>query len=142
MLRFAVALFSLFVAGSGTFADSNAVLTVTVENVSSRGGDLRIALYDRAHWDTDRDETVKDAVVPAVAPSTVVEFQDLKPGVYGLKMFQDFNHNRKFDFISLALPREKYGFSNDAPAIFGEPSFDRTKFTLRPGANAMTVHLR
>jgi len=122
-------------------ADTDSTLTVTVQKVSPRGGDLRLALYDREHWDDDDAPPIKDIVVPATSPQTVATFQGLKPGTYGLKMFQDFNRNGKFDFTWLGLPAEKYGFSNDAPAMFGEPSFDRTKFILSPGPNAMTLRL-
>jgi uncharacterized protein (DUF2141 family) len=139
ILPFAAAV--LLAAGTAQ-ADPDATLTVTVQKVSSRGGELRLALYDRANWDNDDAPPVKDAVVPANPPHTVVTIEGLKPGIYGLKMFQDFNRNGKFDFTWLGLPAEKYGFSNNASAMFGEPSFDRTKFTLSPGPNAMTLHLR
>jgi len=131
----------LLTIGSSS-AGPDATLTVTVQKVSRQGGDLRLALYDRAHWDDDDAPPVKDAVVPAVTPRTVVTMSGLKAGTYGLKMFQDFNRNQKFDFTWLGLPGERYGFSNDASAMFGEPPFEQARFTLVPGHNAMTVHLR
>jgi|SRR2546423_8945403 len=140
-LIFVPAAVMLFAAGSSQ-ADSDATLTVMVQKVSSHGGDLRLAVYDRGHWDDDDAPPIKDEVVPADAPETTVTFQGLKPGIYGLKMFQDFNRNGKFDFTWLGLPAEKYGFSNDARAMFGEPSFDSAKFNLLPGPNTMTLHLR
>lgn len=133
---------AMLLSVGGCSADPDTTLTVTVQKVSSRGGDLRLALYDRAHWDDDNAPPVKDAVVPAMTPRTVITIPGLKPGTYGLKMFQDINRNQNFDFTWLGLPGEKYGFSNDASAMFGEPSFDRASFTLIPGHNAMTVHLR
>jgi uncharacterized protein (DUF2141 family) len=136
-----VSAIAMLLGAGSTQADSDSTLTVTVQKVSPRGGDLRLALYDRAHWDDDDAPPVKDVVVPANPPRTIVTFQGLTPGTYGLKMFQDFNRNGKFDFTWLGLPAEKYGFSNDAPAMFAEPSFDRTKFILSPGPNAMTLHL-
>jgi uncharacterized protein (DUF2141 family) len=132
---------TVLLAIASSRADTDSTLTVTVKKVSPRGGDLRLALYDRAHWDDDAAPPIQDIVAPATPPQTVVTFQGLKPGTYGLKMFQDFNRNGKFDFTWLGLPAEKYGFSNDAPAMFGEPSFDRTKFILSPGPNAMTLRL-
>ena len=138
----AAALAAVLIATELGHAQPDASLTVIVGKVSSRGGDLRLALYDRAHWDDDNAPPVKDEVVPARAPQTIVTFQGLKPGIYGLKMFQDVNRNGSFDFTWLGWPAEKYGFSNDAPAMFGAPSFDRTKFTLLPGTNVIAIHLR
>ncbi|MBV9571986.1 MAG: DUF2141 domain-containing protein [Alphaproteobacteria bacterium] len=143
MLKSLAATFAaIWIAAGACHAEPDASLTVTVRKVSTRGGDLRLALYDRAHWDNDDAPPVKDEVVAAHAPETSVMFQGLKPGIYGLKMFQDVNRNARFDFTWLGLPDEKYGFSRDAPAMFGSPAFDRTKFTLLPGPNAIVIHLR
>jgi uncharacterized protein (DUF2141 family) len=122
--------------------EQTAILTVKVENVSKKGGDVRLGLYERGSWSNDKAEPGAGAVVPAVAPETVIVLRNLKPGTYGAKLFQDFNRNGEFDFTWLGLPAEKYGFSDDPSVLFHEPGFDATKFTLAPGANTIIVHLR
>jgi uncharacterized protein (DUF2141 family) len=119
-----------------------ASLTVKVEKVSPRGGDLRLALYNEALWTNDDAQPIADLVVPTQHGETVATFTNLKPGVYGLKCFQDFNRNGKFDMDWLGLPLEKYCFSNDAHPILSEPDFDRAKFNLSDGANTIIVHLQ
>ncbi len=119
-----------------------ASLTVKVEKVSPRGGDLRLALYDEASWSNDDANPIADLVVPAQRGENVVTFNNLKPGVYGLKCFQDVNRNGKFDEDWLGLPTEKYCFSNDAHPVLSEPEFDRAKFTLSDGANTIIVHMQ
>ncbi|MEJ0042714.1 MAG: DUF2141 domain-containing protein [Rhizomicrobium sp.] len=119
-----------------------ATLTVKVEKVSPRGGDVRVALYTRDNYSgADADATI-DAVVPAKPGETIVVLKPVKPGIYAVKLFQDFNRNGEFDMNWIGLPLEKYGFSNDASPTLSEPPFDATKFELRPGANTITVHLR
>ena len=103
---------------------------------------MRLALYDEASWRNDDAEPVAGIVVPAVSPETVAILKDVRPGVYGLKLFQDENRNGRFDFTWLGLPAEPYGFSNDARPIFSEPGFARTRFRLSAGANTITVHLQ
>ena len=117
------------------FAAQATTLTVTIENIDPKGGELRVALYDEA-------VPIFDSVVPAVAPQTVVTMSDVKPGVYGIKMFQDVNRNGKFDQNFIGLPLERYGFSRDARPFLSEPGFDRTKFTIHDGENAITIHLQ
>jgi uncharacterized protein (DUF2141 family) len=124
------------------WAGQLASLTVRVERVSPRGGDIRLALYDEASWPNDDADPVADIVVPAVSPETIATFKRVKPGVYGLKLFQDENRNGRFDFTWLGLPAERYGFSNDAHPIFSEPGFSRARFKLPAGANTITVHLQ
>jgi len=124
------------------WAGQLASLAVRVERVSPHGGDVRLALYDEASWPNDDAEPVADLVVPAVSPETIAIFKGVKPGTYGLKLFQDENRNGRFDFTWLGLPAERYGFSNDARPFFSEPGFSHTRFKLSPGANTITVHLQ
>ncbi len=113
-----------------------------MEKVSPRGGDVRVALYDAQNYSLDNADPVADAVVPAKPGETVVALANLKPGIYAVKLFQDFNRNGQFDMSWIGLPLEKFGFSNDARPTFSEPPFDATKFELRPGANTITIHLQ
>ncbi|MGA7675069.1 MAG: DUF2141 domain-containing protein [Rhizomicrobium sp.] len=123
-------------------AASAATLTVQVENIDQKGGDLHVALYDEASWTNDDAKPVADMVVPAVPPETTVTFKNVAPGVYGVKSYQDANRNGKFDQDWLGLPLERYGFSNDARPILSEPGFARTKFTLPDGETAIVIHLQ
>jgi uncharacterized protein (DUF2141 family) len=124
------------------FAAPQASLTIKVEKVSPRGGDIRAALYDQSNYALDSGGTVTDAVVPAHPGETIVTLGPVKPGIYAVKLFQDFNRNGKFDLNWLGYPEEKYGFSNDASPGLTEPSFDDVKFELKPGANTIVVHLQ
>lgn len=131
------ALFTLVPVAAGA-----ATLTITVGNVDPEGGELHVALYTERLWKSDDAEPVTGAIVPAVAPQTVVTLKDVKPGVYGMKMYQDANRNGKFDQNLIGLPLERYGFSRDARPVLSEPGFDKTKFTVHEGDNAITAHLQ
>jgi len=134
---------ALALAAVPTFAAAPlATLTIKVEKVSPRGGDVRVALYDRDNYPLNDADPVVDAVVPAHPGETIVTLKPVKPGVYAVKLFQDFNRNGQFDMNWFGYPLEKYGFSNDASPTLSEPPFDATKFELRPGANTITIHLR
>jgi len=136
VLRFALAILLCMASASA------ATLTVKVENIDKKGGDLHVALYDQASWSNDDAEPLAGAIVPAIAPETNVTLQNIKPGVYGVKTYQDVNRNGKFDQNWLGLPLEPYGFSNDAKPVLTAPGFDRTKFMVRDGANIIMIHLQ
>ena len=119
-----------------------ATLIVKVEKVSRRGGDVRVALYTSANYSVSNAEPVMDAVTAAKPGETIVTLRGIKPGDYAIKMFQDFNRNGAFDMNWLGLPLERYGFSNDAHPTFSEPSFDETRFTVKPGTNMITIKLQ
>ncbi len=124
------------------FAADAATLTIHVANISPKGGTLRLSLYDEFGWSSAADDPIASANVPAVAPETTVVLKDLKPGVYGVKTYQDANNNDKFDKNFIGLPQERYGFSHDAKVFMSEPSFDRACFTLKEGAQEITIHLK
>lgn len=133
----------LFVlAGVPASAAPLATLIVKVEKVSPRGGDVRVALYNRTSYPLDNANPVVDSVVTAKPGETIVTLSGIKPGEYAVKLFQDFNRNGRFDMNWFGLPLEKYGFSNDARPTFSEPPFDATRFELRPGTNTITIHLQ
>ncbi len=124
------------------FAAEAATLTVKVENIGAKGGTLSLSLYDEASWSKDSDAPLASANVPAVAPETTVTLTDIKPGIYGVKAFQDANRNGKFDQNFLGLPLERFGFSRDARPFLSAPGFDRTKFVVVDGVNEITIHLQ
>ena len=42
----------------------------------------------------------------------------------------------------IGMPREGYGFSNNAPAIFGLPSFSRVRLAVPRTGMGTTIRLR
>ena len=138
MSRLTLALLLLLVPAAARAA----TLTVKVDNIDAKGGILRLSLYDEASWSKDGAEPVASADVPAVAPETVVTLNNIKPGVYGVKTYQDANRNGKFDQNFIGLPLERFGFSRDAKPVLSAPGFERTKFTVVDGVNEITIHLQ
>src|ERR1051325_1839361 len=118
-----------------------ATLVVKVEAVSPKGGNLRVAVYDRTSYEGHDADPVVDKVVNAVGPEMTVEFDDLPPGTYAIKMFQDLNRNGEFDTNFLGLPAEPFGFSNYARPLFDQPSFDAAKFTVQD-RRTLTIRLK
>lgn len=69
------------------------------------------------------------------------DFEDIPPGTYALAVVHDENMNGKLDANWLGVPTEGYGFSNDAKAFLGAPSFSAASF-LYDGRNVdLTIRL-
>lgn len=127
---------------TATLPATAASLVVRVKDIDPKGGTLRLSLYDEFSWSAATDEPIASANVPAVTPETIVTLSDIKPGVYGIKLFQDFNNNGKFDQNFIGLPLERYGFSRDARPFLSTPSFQNTKFQVVEGENKITIKLQ
>jgi uncharacterized protein (DUF2141 family) len=57
------------------------------------------------------------------------DFEAIPPGTYALAVIHDENSNGKLDTNLLGIPTAGYGFSNDATALVGTPSFSDASFS-------------
>ena len=78
--------------------------------------------------------------VPAVAPVTRACFW-LPPGQYELAIYHDENGDRKFN-RTLFIPKEGFGFSNDASTTLGLPKLEDARFTLPAGGSTVRMKMR
>lgn len=69
------------------------------------------------------------------------DFEDIAPGTYALAVIHDENMSGKLDTNRLGVPTEGYGFSNDAKAFLGAPSFPAAKFQYDGQNLDMTIGL-
>lgn len=126
----------LALAASAAAAD----LAVTIENVGGAGGNVRVGLFANGQTfpgNPDRGETV-----PAAPGGVTVVFRDLQPGNYAVSAFHDLNANNKLDTGLFGRPAEPLGFSRDARARMGPPSFDDAAFAVDGAAAKIAVRLR
>lgn len=68
-------------------------------------------------------------------------FLDIPPGTYALAVIHDENMDGKLETNWLGIPREGYGFSNDAKAMMGAPSFKAASFPYDGQNLDMTIRL-
>ena len=68
-------------------------------------------------------------------------FLDIPPGTYALAVIHDENRDGRLETNWLGVPTEGYGFSNDATAVGGAPSFDAASFTYDGQTIDLTIRL-
>jgi len=69
------------------------------------------------------------------------DFEDVPPGTYALAVIHDENMNGKLETNWLGIPKEGYGFSNDAKGILGAPSFAAASFRYDGRSLDLTMSL-
>jgi uncharacterized protein (DUF2141 family) len=122
--------------------DARADLTLHIEDVSPKGGMVRLGLYDRARYPDNDSTPVASADVKATPGEMTITLHNIPIGTYAVQVFQDINSNNKMDTTFLGLPEEPFGFSQDARPFLSKPSFDEVKFDLKVGANLQVIHLQ
>ena len=137
-----LSLATLFSAAAA-FADT---LTVTVNNIE-KAGEIHVAVYDNAEaFEADRGEKggaapgITDGTIEMVEPGSVTYVYELPPGTYAIGIFHDVNLNNKMDNNLFGIPKEQYGFSNNARAFLGPPAFEAAAFMLE-GETTQSIDL-
>lgn len=114
---------------TGPMSDTR--LNVVIGNVRSARGVIAVSLYaDDPKRFLAKRGSLYVGRVPAVAGVTRMCIHLPSTGTYGLAIYHDEDGDRKFKRSAIGLPAEGYAFSNNAPTIFGLPSFGRVRFKV------------
>ena len=107
--------------------------TVQISGLRSDDGFVRIAVFDGTS-DFPRGEAVLRLEVAVRDGSVAADLGDVPRGVYAVAFYHDENANNVFDRGLFGVPVEGFGFSNDAPVVFGPPDFDEAAVQIGPDA--------
>ncbi len=100
-------------------------LRVEITNLRSSEGKILLQLLDEEKNElSGYSQSVKDH-------KCTIIIRNLPPGVYAFRFFHDENSNNELDTNWLGLPKEGYGFSNNAKGSFGPPAFEEWLFVLQ-----------
>ena len=121
-------------------------VTVEVRNIETKG-EMHLAIYDDANvFENDNGEKggaakgIVEGVIEEVGTGTATYSFELPNGTYAIGIFVDANYNNEMDRNFFGVPKEQYGFSNDAKGSFGPPSFKEASFTVT-GDMGLTINL-
>lgn len=117
-------------------------LTIRIVDLEPSGGSVAIALFESPEAYDKRSPALRSVVLPVEGQAREWLLDDLAPGDYAAVAYQDLNDNHTLDKGRLGIPKEPYGFSNDAKAAFGPPSFDRARFRYDGDGATLEIRLR
>jgi uncharacterized protein (DUF2141 family) len=139
MIKYACCLLVfLFLMPCGASADT---LLVTVKGIKVGQGNIRVAVFDKAHrTGFSEGKYFKGAEVAASKKEITVKIPNLKPGEYAIAIIQDLNKNQKLDRNRLKIPTEPYGFSGKWKR--GAASYDQAKIDTKVVGSAVTITLK
>jgi uncharacterized protein (DUF2141 family) len=87
-------------------------LTVRIENADVGKGHLMIAVFNSGG--DFPNNSFREQRIVVTERTMAVTFPNLPIGQYAVSVYQDSNDNGKLDTLIFGIPKEKYGFSNDA----------------------------
>ena len=108
---------------------------------------MHLAIYDDAavfeNDDGDKGGAARgiiDGIIEEVKTGSATYIFDIPDGTYAIGIFVDVNYNNKMDRNFLGIPKEQYGFSNNAKGNFGPPSFEAASFKVA-GETRLSIDL-
>ena len=101
-----------------TYSQTKTGLQIEVHNVQSVQGNIMLAVYKSPETFLT-DNIHKGLAVPVTEQgSMIVEIEGIEFGHYSVSVFHDKNQNGQLDTKIFKIPKEPFGFSNDAKGIF------------------------
>jgi uncharacterized protein (DUF2141 family) len=142
---------STFVASlsSAFFTASTACANALIlhEDNIREAGEILIAIYDDAQpFEADRGDEggaapgIIEGPIEPVEPGSVTYRYELPAGTYAIGIFHDANLNNRLDNFFFGIPREQYGFSNNARGFMGPPSFEDAAIAVE-GVTELRIRL-
>ena len=104
---------------------------------------VRVAVYsaNAPEQFPSEEKYYRGVVYEATSDRLTVRIPDLPPGKYAVGVFVDNNRNGKQDKNILGVPKEIYGFSNNARGTFGTPEFTEAAFDIGENDVIKSIHL-
>ena len=99
-------------------------VVIEVTNLRNADGVVRACMTrDSARFPRCQDASQGYRTVVPAGQATTLRFPNVQPGTYAIALLHDENDNGKADRVLGMMPREGFGFSNDAPVNMGPPAF-------------------
>jgi uncharacterized protein (DUF2141 family) len=129
---------------AGTARASCPGIHVTILNIRNAIGTVDCALFNSSSgFPTDTLRSAMRLTAMKVPNRTArCDFDELPAGRYALVVLHDENMNGRIDYNWLGIPREGYGFSNDARGILAAPSFEQAAFVYDGKTLDLSISLR
>ena len=117
-------------------SQETATITITFTNIKTANGQLMVALNDT------KGDMVQGYIVPVTKTGNLVyTIKDVKPGNYTMAVFHDLNKDEELNTNMVGIPKEPYGFSNNARGTFGPPSLEDQTFAVQ-GSTTLSIALK
>ena len=136
-------LFVLLIANTSSAAsESTGNLIVNISGFPSSDWFAMVALNNSEEsYKGGENEAIAKTKTMVVDQKVQVIFTNLPYGSYGVSIYHDENSNGEMDKNMMGIPKEAYGFSNNAKGFFGKPDYKDVKFELNSAEMQIVINL-
>ncbi len=118
-------------------------LIVQINGFENDSGRAMLALVDRREQFLSRKlEPFRSATVTIRKQQARWVFENLPHGEYAISVYHDANGNGELDSNLLRIPKEAYGFSNNARGTFGPPDYEQASFEISKSETTLIITVK
>ncbi|MFA5667883.1 MAG: DUF2141 domain-containing protein [Balneolaceae bacterium] len=121
-------------------ATQKASFKLYINGIEKVEGEIRIAIFDSKNKYTK--DPIHAVVLPISDTKVELELENMSYGEYAIAVYHDQNKNGKLDTNLLGMPKEKYGFSNNARGKFGPASWDDAVFEIASPTKVAEISIK
>ena len=123
-------------------SESTGNLIINISGFPSSDGFAMVALNNSEEsYKGGENEAMAKTKIRVVDQQVQVIFTNLPYGGYGVSLYHDENANGKMDKNAMGIPKEAYGFSNNAKGFFGKPNYKDVTFQLNSAEMQIAINL-
>ncbi len=110
-----------------------------IKGIPEIKGEIRIAMFDSEEAYKKKKKPLFAVVLPVKETRLTWLHEDLPYGAYAIAVYHDKNKNRELDSNILGMPKEAYGFSNNARGRFGPASWYDAHFQVSSAETTQNI---
>jgi uncharacterized protein (DUF2141 family) len=114
-------------------------LTLQIVGMKNASGYVNISIADSEAGFLEKDKAYAQIRTRVTGAEVSVVLKGMPRRDYAVSVFHDENANGTLDKNMRGIPKEPYGFSNNARGKFGPPSYLVSRFTLQ--SDALTIKI-
>jgi uncharacterized protein (DUF2141 family) len=132
---------SLWGFALSSFAQTGQI-TIQVEGIKSKTGKIALLLFNQSQgFPGEVKQSLRQELKNAQKGELSFVLDQLPYGTYAISLIHDENENQKIDTNILGIPKEGYGFSNNARNLFRAPRFKEAAFALNTSEQTLRIKL-
>jgi uncharacterized protein (DUF2141 family) len=116
------------------------LVEIAVTGVAQARGHVRVELCTKTTFLTK--DCPYQGVAPAMRGATLVQISNVPPGEYAAQAFHDETDQGVVHQNAFGIPRERIGFSNDAPLRVKGPRFNDAAFSVGGEIRRITLKVK
>lgn len=118
-------------------------VTIAISNLRNSDGVVRACMtVDEDRFPRCQGTPGAHSTVVPTSEAATITFHNVQPGTYAIALLHDENDNGRADRALGMMPKEGFGFSNDARVRMGPPRFNDAAIIVEAAPVQQSIRMR